>query len=440
MSNVQRHEDRVSRVACQLRKHDASHPVVIQKKTSSHVVPKRHDLRWRDAPVDISDLNHVLDIDVSNRTCTAESGATFQDVVRATLPHGLIPAVVPELATITVGGAVTGCSIESMSFKLGGFHDTCIEYEVVTSSGEVLRCSQNENPLVFQMIHGSFGTLGVLTTVKMKLVPAKKFVHVRYERHRTLEKWQRAIWRIFNRAELDFMDGFIHARDEHVLCLGEFTDEAPYSNRYDWTKVYYRSTRTRKEDFLPTEQYLFRYDRGVTNVHPKSALGRLLFGKFATSDRLLRLARKIPRLLPKTPTVTVDMLIPFSRLGPFFDWYRGAIDFYPLWCVPYRRVRDYEWIAKGYFDDVNDPLFVDLAIYGLTQPANRNLYAEIEVELERVHGIKTLISYNYYDQETFWRIWNKPNYDAVKSIMDPTNVFRDLYSKTVLLPRGIAAP
>jgi hypothetical protein len=133
------------------------------------------------------------------------------------------------------------------------------------------------------------------------------------------------------------------------------------------------------------------------------------------------------------------MLIPFSRLGPFFDWYRDAIDFYPLWCVPYRRVRDYEWIAKGYFDDVSDPLFVDLAIYGLTQPANRNLYAEIEVELERVHGIKTLISYNYYDQETFWRIWNKPNYDAVKSIMDPTNVFRDLYSKTVLLPRGIAA-
>ena len=124
-------ESRVWRVSCEstTRRIQSS----FKKKTSSHVVPKRHDLRWRDAPVDISDFDRILEIDPTRRTCAAESGATFQDVVHATLPYGLIPAVVPELATITVGGAVTGCSIESMSFKLGGFHDTCLEYEVVTS-------------------------------------------------------------------------------------------------------------------------------------------------------------------------------------------------------------------------------------------------------------------------------------------------------------------
>ena len=26
-----------------------------------------------------------------------------------------------------------------------------------------------------------------------------------------------------------------------------------------------------------------------------------------------------------------------------------------------------------------------------------------------------VIAHNYYDEETFWKIWNKPNYDAVKA-------------------------
>jgi hypothetical protein len=98
--------------------------------------------------------------------------------------------------------------------------------------------------------------------------------------------------------------------------------------------------------------------------------------------------------------------------------------------VPYRRVRDYEWIREGYFDEIQDPLFLDLAIYGMKQPRGRNLYAEIEEELLRVHGIKTLISHNYYDEETFWTIFDRPNHRAVKTRTDPDNILRDLFSKT----------
>ncbi|MDF2696220.1 MAG: FAD/FMN-containing dehydrogenase, partial [Labilithrix sp.] len=44
---------------------------------------------------------------------------------------------------------------------------------------------------------------------------------------------------------------------------------------------------------------------------------------------------------------------------------------------------------------------------------------------------------NYYDEKTFWTIWNKPNYDAVKRITDPKNLLRDLYTKTCLAARGL---
>ena len=110
----------------------------------------------------------MLEIDVEARLCTAEPGATFADVVRATLAHGLLPKVVPELEGITLGGAVAGCSVESMSYRYGGFHDTCLEYEVVTrrrASGVSLAGADDE---LFHMLHGSYGTLAILTRVTLR--------------------------------------------------------------------------------------------------------------------------------------------------------------------------------------------------------------------------------------------------------------------------------
>src|SRR6185436_19303133 len=127
----------------------------------------------------VSDLDEILEIDAEQLTCTAESGVTFTDLVQATLRFGLVPIIVPELKTITIGGAVAGCSLESMSFKHGVFHDTCLEYEVVTARGDVLVARpDNENSLLFQMLQGTFGTLGILTRLSFRLVPSKPFVKV----------------------------------------------------------------------------------------------------------------------------------------------------------------------------------------------------------------------------------------------------------------------
>lgn len=427
-----RHAQKVNRVVQQLRARKSVAPLSLRKKAVSHQVPKRRDAIYTDEKLDIRDLDETLEIDTAAMTCTAEPGVTFVDLVTATLRHGLVPLVVPELKTITLGGAVSGCSLESMSFKVGGFHDTCLEYEVITARGDVLHCTpHNEHQLVFQMMHGSFGTLGILSKLKFALVRAKPFVHVTYETHATLEAYQAAIWRRFETRDVDFMDGIIHAPDKYVLSLGCFVDEAPYTSRYDWLKIYHQSTARRAEDYLATTDYFYRYDAGVTNVHPKTFLARLLVGRLLTSSRLLRLARALHRLLPtERPPVTVDLFIPFSKLSEFMRWYRSRIDFFPLWCVPYRRVRDYEWISPAYFAGMDDALFIDLAIYGLEQPPGRNYYAEIEEELSKIQGIKTLISYNYYDEKTFWQIWNQPNWLAVKRITDPDNVFRNLHTKT----------
>jgi FAD/FMN-containing dehydrogenase len=432
------HRAKVARIARQLRAHTGGRPVSLRKKAVAHQVPKPNDLRHRDPKIDVSDLTDILSIDPVRRICVAESGVTFVDLVAATLEHGLVPIVVPELKTITIGGAVAGCSIESMSFVHGGFHDTCLEYEVITASGQVLVCTpDNEHRLVFQMMHGTFGTLGILARLTFKLIPAKRFVKLRYETHATIADYQAAILRHFEARDVDFMDGIIHSPSCYVLATGEFVDRAPYTSDYSWMKIYYQSTRARTEDYLTTPDYFFRYDRGVTNVRPKSFFGRLLFGKLLASSQWLRLGEKLRWLLRSNkPTITLDVFIPFSRVSEFLLWYEREFQFYPLWCVPYRRVRDYEWLDDSFYATLSDRLFLDLAIYGMRQRGPHNHHRLMEHKLRELGGIKTLIAHNYYEEDEFWSIWNKRNYDEVKAITDPDNRFRDLYTKTCRAAMG----
>ena len=66
----------------------------------------------------------------------------------------------------------------------------------------------------------------------------------------------------------------------------------------------------------------------------------------------------------------------------------------------------------------------------------RNYYKEIEDKLFTISGLKTLISHNFYDEEGFWKVWNKPNYEAAKKVLDRRNIQRDLYEKTCRATQG----
>lgn len=315
------HEEKVKAIAEQLKKRQSTSPLSLKKKAVSHEVPKPYDLRHSDEKLDISDFDEILHIDPEKRICIAEPGATFNRVVEATMKHNLVPVIVPEHKTITVGGAVAGGAIESTSYLNGAFHDSCLEYEIVTGMGEVLVCSSdNENKQLFNMVHWTFGTLGIITRLKFKLMPAKPFVKVTHESYKTLEAYKEAIWQHYSENDMDFMDGIIHSPDEYVLCIGNFVDKAPYSRNYDWTQSYFLNTLKCKEDYMKTPDYFFRYDSGTTSVFPKTFIFRLLFGRFINSNNVLTFVKKFRKIIPtKLIPITVDTFIPFSKIDEFMD-------------------------------------------------------------------------------------------------------------------------
>jgi FAD/FMN-containing dehydrogenase len=425
------HEQKLHRITHQLKNRKSKKPLSMKKKAVSHVVPKPGDKKYDDDKLDVSDLNEILLIDEDEKVCVAEPGVTFTDLVKATLKYGLVPYTVPELKTITIGGAVAGCSIESMSYKYGGFHDSCLEYEVVTAKGDVLVCTpENENQLVFQMCHGTFGTLGIITKLKFKLIEAKPYVHVTHKKFDNLKDYLKETWRVFKEKDYDYMDGIIHSPTQLSLCLGNFVDKAPYTHCYDWMGDYYKTTAKRKDDYFKTHDYFFRYDKGVTNTTPKSWIARVLFGWFLSSNEVLKIVDKFHKFIPKKMIpVTVDTFIPYSKMEEFLEWYDKEVGWFPLWYVPYKRVRDYEWIDDEYMKNMDDTLFLDIAIYGLKKRDDKDYYKILEDKLTELNALKTLISTNHYTEEEFWKIWNKKNFFEVKKKTDPDNIFRTLYEK-----------
>ena len=120
-------------------------------------------------------------------------------------------------------------------------------------------------------------------------------------------------------------------------------------------RIYYLSTAKRKEDYLKTPDYYFRYNKGVTNVFPKSFIGRLLFGRVANSNNVLKIAHTFRHVIPSIMIpITVDTFIPFSKMEAFMEWYQKEVNHFPLWCVPYKIVHQYEWLSDEFFSKVKD--------------------------------------------------------------------------------------
>ncbi len=434
------HLRKVERIARDLRVcAEAGRRAFIDKGGVHHVVPLPGDPRFAGGRVDVSDLNEIIEIDVERRLCTTEPNVTFSRLVEATLEHGLAPMVVPELEGITVGGAVAGCSVESMSFRYGGFHDGCVAYEMVSGGGEVMTVSREVEPLLFEMLHGSYGTLGVVSKLVFKLVPAKPYVRLSYERVSDAAAFGAALERATGDAELDFLDAIVHGPRDFVLCKGSFVDSAPYTSDLK-ARPYYKTTARRHEDFLRTRDYFFRYDTDchwLSRTIPPLEWGwvRRLAGDIALgSDNLItwsnRLAPVLRRLL-RRPDVVCDVFIPARRFDNFWQWYLDVMDHFPLWIVPYKTPPGmYPWVNAELAGRIDGELLLDCAVYGKRNTRPEVDYSELlERKTHELDGVKTLISRNHYTNESFWRVYHRENYESAKRRLDPRGVFPTVFDK-----------
>ncbi|MGE5095584.1 MAG: FAD-binding protein [Betaproteobacteria bacterium] len=438
------HAARVERVQAAARA-AAGAPLRLAKPTSNLFRDRHRDARQC---LDLRELDHVLEANAGS--VDAEGLVTYEALADATLGRQAMPAVVPQLKTITLGGAAAGVGIEATSFRHGLVHHTLREIEVLLPGGDVVVCTPgNEHRDLFLGFPNSYGTLGYALRLEAATIPVKPYVRVGHAAHRSARAFFEALARACADPRSDFVDGVAFGGDDLVLNVGAFVESAPFTSDYGFERIYYRSLREKDEDYLATRDYLWRWDTDwfwcSRNVGAQNPLLRRLLGRrrlnSRTYQRLMRLNTRLglTRRLDRwrglhRESVIQDVDIPIEHAADFLAFLVREIGILPVWICPvavpsgspdftfYPMRRDTLYVNFGFWDVVR------------TREAQERGHFNRLVERRVIAsgGIKSLYSDSYFTREEFDTAYHLEAYAALKRKYDPRGRAPGLYDKCVL--------
>ena len=434
-------------------------PVRLAKRTSNLFRP-RADVST--PGLDVAAFDGVLEVDPVTRTAEVLGMTTYEHLVAATLPHGLMPLCVPQLRTITLGGAVTGLGIESASFRSGTPHESVLEMDILTGAGEILTVTGRDDDPHRDLFHGfpnSYGSLGYALRLRIELEPTRPYVLLRHVRFTTANAMAAALatlseTREFEGRQVDFLDGTVFSADEQYLTVGTMVDEPPADmtpSDYTGMGIYYRSIQQRSIDVLTIHDYLWRWDTDwfwcsrafgaqkplVRRLWPKSRLRSDVYWKLVAIERRHDLANRVARRRgrPVREAVVQDIEVPVDRLAEFLDFFHREVGIEPVWICPLKQ-RDpaarwplYEFDPAVLY--VNVGFWSTVALPDGVEPAEGRVNRRIEEVVTELDGRKSLYSTAFYDEPTFWSIYGGDEYRRLKAHYDPQDRLRGLYEKVV---------
>jgi len=444
---VTAYADKRAALTAALAEHAGGAGIGLAKSTSNLF---RDRARRQGPRIDLSHFADVIAVDARGGTVEAEGMTTFADLADATLAHDAMPAVVPQLKSITIGGAVAGVGIEATSFRHGLVHESVTAMDVLTGDGRIVTCTPgNEHRDLFHGFPNSYGTLGYALRLTMRTLPVRRHVHVRHRKFAVPGAFFAAIDDALADTTIDFLDGVVFDRRTHVLSAGTFVDEAPYASDYTFERIYYRSLRERDEDYLATRDYLWRWDTDwfwcSRNLGAQSPVVRRLLGR----DRLnsvfyqkvmrwntrWKVGATLERLRGQhAESVIQDVDIPLANAAAYLAFMHDEIGVLPIWICPIAPAQP--GVRHPLYPIRDDTAYVNFGFWDRVRfrearpPGDLN--RRIERKVTALGGIKSLYSDSYFTEDEFWGIYNRPAYADLKSRYDPAGNLPDLYAKCVL--------
>ncbi|XP_026760256.2 delta(24)-sterol reductase-like [Galleria mellonella] len=415
----------------------------------------RHGL-YKKTSTNISvNLVDVLEVDTKNMTVRCEPLVTMGQLSRTLEPLGLALAVVPELDQLTVGGLVMGTGVETSSHIHGLFQHICLQYELVMADGSVITCSKDERADLFYAVPWSYGTLGFLTSVVIKVVPAKKYVRLQYESYTNLpELAARFSKESLSKEPHQFVEALLFTKDTGVVMTGDMVDEIGMDGKLNsigkwYTEWFYKQVERHLKrytagdrqpvvEYIPLRDYYHRHTRSLfwelQDIVPfgNNIIFRVLFGWLMPPEvSLLKLTQ------PKTVTklydrahIIQDMLVPIDRLEKAVLKFHEEFEVYPIWLCPFKvlnqpgqlRVKSGDW-----------QMFVDIGVYGVPKAKGYETVAStrrIESFVVQNDGFQMLYADTYTTLEEFRQMFDHTLYDKVRdSLPFCKEAFPEIYGK-----------
>lgn len=386
--------------------------------------------------------------------------ATFEDFADACLAHGYAPPVVPELKTITIGGAATGIGIESSSFRRGFVHETVEEMDILCGDGVVRTCrAEGPDSELFHAFPNSYGTLGYAMRLRVRLDKVRANVRLTYRKFAEPETFLEAMAEVCQSGQSpsgdgpDFVEGVAFGPDEYVLSTGWRTDDEGSVSPIAGKIPYFKTLRTKDSDLLTARDHLWRWDADwfwcsrplgfqkpllralVPRRYLRSTtyMAILKFYRRHGIERRIHAARRFLGLpFNGEEPVIQDVEIPLGNSAEFLRFYWKTLDIRPLWICPVQPLPSARpWTLY----DLPRALHLNFGFWSAVEtredlpPGHFNRLLEREVV--RLSGHKSLYSTSYFEEDEFWQIYNGPAYHALKAEYDPDKALPDLYEKVV---------
>ncbi len=442
------HQARTDRIIEQFEA-QGEQSVVLHKSTSNLFRDRQELNRQR---LDLRSLNQVLSVNSQEGWIEAEGLTTFDELTRVALTHEVLPAVVPQLKSITVGGAVAGVGIESSSFRHGLVHDAVLEMDVLSGDGHILTCTRaNDFRDLFYGFANSYGSLGYITRLKMKTVPAKPFVSIRHRRYDNGAAYFHALRQVCEDSEasgIDFVDGVVFSGTEMYITTGKLVPDAPFQSDYSFENIFYESIRQRETDYLSVSDYIWRWDTDwfwcSKNLYLNNPWLRRLVGRKRLNStnyaRVMRwnsrlgLTRRLERLRGiHSESVIQDVDIPVERAAEFLQFFQREIGITPVWICPIRAADPDEPFPL--YPIQTKSLSVNFGFWDVvrskqTMPPGQ-LNRKIEHKVCQLDGIKSLYSDAFFSSEEFADCYGGEAYRQLKRRYDPAGRFPGMFEKCV---------
>lgn len=428
-------------------------------------------------------LYDILDVDTEGLIVRVEPFVSIGQLTHALNPKGFTLPVVPEMDDLTVGGLINGTGIESSSHKYGLFHEIITELELLLGDGTIVTATaDNEHSDLFHAIPWSYGTLALLLSAKLKLIPCKNYVKVTYTPHFKKDEYvehMRQLSGEYNNSNSNntpesskvetpmFVEGLAYTLDTAVVMAGEFIDakDVPRgcANRLSlwWKPWFYKHVEkilNQKEEvveYIPLTDYYHRHTQSLfwemelmipigNNPVFRWLLGWLMPPK--VSFLKISQTEMTQKLVEKTH-VAQDFLVPTRKFGDFLDLCDVEYDrVYPLWLC----LHDHSPMPGSLLKDPAVPnpvngheMYIDIGVYGLPRCVHEKREDEFDMkksmrkviaELVKMDGFQMLYADVFNTREEFEEMFDHTTYRELRNkYKADTGAFKEVYDKMSII-------
>ncbi len=451
-----------------------------QKKTTSNTM---RNLNYRSIrkELGVDCLNEIVEVDSKNYTILVEPGCPMDKLVDQLAKFNLMVPIVPEFKGITVGGAINGTAIESSSFIHGQFNDICTEFEIILGNGELIKASRKENEDLFFAMAGAYGSLGIITLVKLQVIPRKPYVALAYHRFEDIKNGVECLKNLItSKNPPQYVEGIIYNASEIVIIEGNLKEKQElFSNSHKistsrFKPFFYNHVKETafEHEYMDLTDYLFRHDRGAfwmgsyaaniklffryllenqlhlkkldhflfgplrtnknSTLMPQNFLFRTFFGSWMTSRTLYSLLHMNSENWFKENFVIQDYFLPVKNTMQFINLVIEETNIFPIWLCPVLSTNEPQIFSPHYKQEITDDQhFIDIGLYGMPTKliSLESINRKIDQEVLNLEGRKMLYSFNYYTKEEFYKIYSLNDYQLLKEKYHAKELFGDIFDK-----------